>query len=153
MPQKELPLILLLVLLVWGPSNVSQAVEGKIYWTDAGRDKIQCANLDGSNVQDLGTSPHRLGDPHGIALDVATGKIYWTDEGRDKIQCANLDGSNVQDLIYIRTYANLYPATKLIVQTPRMRNELRYYEPKGERKRPNCVSPKSETSHIFRRFS
>ena len=29
-----------------------------------------------------------------------------------------------------RTYANLYPATKLIVQNPRMRNELRYYEPK-----------------------
>ena len=102
MSRKEFLLILLLVLLVCGPLSVSQAVESKIYWTDAGTDKIQCANLDGSNVQDLVTRPHRLGDPHGIALDVDGNKIYWADAGTDKIQCANLDGSNVQDLIYIK---------------------------------------------------
>ena len=102
MSRKKFPLILLVVLLVCCPLSVSPAVAGKIYWTDAGTDKIQCANLDGSNVQDLITRPHRLGDPHGIASDIATGKIYWTDAGTDKIQCANLDGSNVQDLIYIK---------------------------------------------------
>ena len=67
-----------------------------IYWTDWGTDKIQRANLDGSNVQDLITG---LRAPSGIALDVAGGKMYWTDTGTDKIQRANLDGSNVQDLV------------------------------------------------------
>ncbi len=103
MSRKEFLLILLLVvLLVCGPRSFSQTAVGKIYWTDAGTDKIQCANLDGSNVQDLITRPHRLGDPHGIALDIDGNKIYWTDAGTDKIQCANLDGSNVQTLIDIR---------------------------------------------------
>ena len=68
-----------------------------IYWTDAGTDKIQRANLDGSNVQDLVTSG--LTSPNGIALDIAGGKMYWTDYGTEKIQRANLDGSNVQDLV------------------------------------------------------
>ena len=68
-----------------------------IYWTDYGTDKIQRANLDGSNVQDLVTSG--LTTPVGIALDIAGGKMYWTDYGTEKIQRANLDGSNVQDLV------------------------------------------------------
>ena len=68
-----------------------------MYWADAGTDKIQRANLDGSNVQDLVTSG--LDIPHAIALDVGAGKMYWTDIGTDKIQRANLDGSNVQDLV------------------------------------------------------
>ena len=55
-----------------------------IYWTDYGTDKIQRANLDGSNVQDLVTSG--LTTPVGIALDIAGGKMYWTDFGTDKIQ-------------------------------------------------------------------
>ena len=38
-------------------------VEGKIYWTDAG--KIQCANLDGSNIETLVTGLDR---PFGLAL-------------------------------------------------------------------------------------
>ena len=68
-----------------------------MYWTDSGTDKIQRANLDGSNVEDLVTQG--LDIPGSIALDVSGGKMYWTDEGTDKIQRANLDGSNVQDLV------------------------------------------------------
>ena len=68
-----------------------------IYWTDFETKKIQRANLDGSNVQDLITQG--LGAPGGIALDVTGGKMYWADWGTDKIQRANLDGSNVQDLV------------------------------------------------------
>ena len=68
-----------------------------IYWTDLGTDKIQRANLDGSNVQDLVTSGLR--SPSGIALDIAGGKMYWTDKDTDKIQRANLDGSNIEDLV------------------------------------------------------
>ena len=69
----------------------------KMYWTDYGTDKIQRANLDGSNVEDLITTG--LTGPVGIALDVGRGKMYWTDWGTGKIQRANLDGSNVEDLI------------------------------------------------------
>ncbi len=70
----------------------------RMYWTDAGSlDKIQRADIDGSNVEDLVT--RGLRDPIDIALDLTGGKMYWTDQGTDKIQRANLDGSNVQDLV------------------------------------------------------
>ena len=72
-----------------------------IFWTDSGTEKIQRANLDGSDVQDLVTQG-LVGD--GIALDVEGGKMYWTDSRYDrgwkgKIQRANLDGSNIEDLV------------------------------------------------------
>ncbi len=70
-----------------------------IFWIDGWTGKIQRANLDGSNVQDLVTRTQGLKYLYGIALDVAGGKMYWTDFGTDKIQRANLDGSNVQDLV------------------------------------------------------
>ena len=44
-----------------------------LYWTDYGTDKIQCANLDGSGVEELVSSG--LMAPDGIALDVAGGKM------------------------------------------------------------------------------
>ena len=71
----------------------------ELYWTDAGRDKIQRANLDGSNVEDLVDSADGLDGPVGITLDVAGGKMYWTEWEKDKIRRANLDGSNIEDLI------------------------------------------------------
>ena len=74
-------------------------VPPKLYWTDWSTDKIQRANLDGSNIEDLVTAV----SPLAIALDVGRGKMYWTDNGTDKIQRANLDGSNVEDLILITT--------------------------------------------------
>ena len=55
-----------------------------MYWADSTKDKIQRADLDGSNVEDFVTSG--LSDPSGIALDVAGGKMYWTDVLADKIQ-------------------------------------------------------------------
>ena len=82
-------------------------VGGKMYWTNTltwnytlekyTNSKIQRANLDGSNVEDLVTEG--LGRPYGIALDVAGGKMYWVDDFIGKIQRANLDGSNVEDLV------------------------------------------------------
>ena len=73
----------------------------KIFWTDEGTynspSKIQRANLDGSNIEDLVTQGLRY--PSGIALDVEGGKMYWTDMNRGKIQRANLDGSDVRDLV------------------------------------------------------
>ena len=76
-----------------------------MYWTDHGTNKLQRANLDGTNVRDIVTGSGR---PVGIALDLAGGKMYWTDRdrrhhtdpaGRNSIHRANLDGTNVETLV------------------------------------------------------
>ena len=64
---------------------------GKMYWTSDG--KIQRANLDGTEIEDLFYSSSY---PSGIALDVSAGKMYWT--RGSKIQRANLDGSQIEEL-------------------------------------------------------
>ncbi len=96
------------------PQSIALDVAGgKIYWTDSGTggpngledDKIQRANLDGSNVETLLTFQNQLRVPRGIALDVAAGKMYWTDIVRDRIRRANLDGTGPEDLILTRTIA------------------------------------------------
>ena len=78
---------------------------GKIYWTSAKWNftketfdpgKIQCADLDGSNVRDIATGLDQIAS---LALDVAGGKMYWTIPNEGKIQRANLDGSNVRDIV------------------------------------------------------
>ena len=75
----------------------------KMYWTNAGRrDRIQRADIDGTNVEDLVTTG--LSEPIDLALDVTEGKMYWTDQGTDKIQRANLDGSNIEDLVTTLDY-------------------------------------------------
>ncbi len=74
------------------------AAVSKLYWSDWGTDKIQRADLDGSNVEDL-ISGAGLDGPDGLSLDLAGGKIYWVDAGTKKIQRANLDGSGIEDLL------------------------------------------------------
>ena len=77
--------------------------KARMYWTNAGsRDRIQRAEIDGSNVEDLVTTGLR--DPIDIALNLTEGRMYWADQGTDKIQRANLDGSNVEDLITTLDY-------------------------------------------------
>ena len=76
--------------------------QGRMYWTDWATHKIQRANLDGSQVEDLVASGLDL--PSGLALDAAGGKLYWVDAGTDKIQRANLDGSGVEDLVTTGLY-------------------------------------------------
>lgn len=69
----------------------------QIYWTSAGR--IQRANLDGSNIEDLVTG---LDWAHNLALDVGEGKMYWTEYRSyrsGEIRRANLDGSDIEDLV------------------------------------------------------
>ena len=80
--------------------NVTRPVpesQGKMYWTDWETDKIQRANLDGSQIETLVTTG--LDSPSSLALDVAGGKMYWIDAGTDKIQRANLDGSQIETLV------------------------------------------------------
>ncbi len=93
------------------PTEPAPKPAGKIYWTDSGTgnpnplqdDKIQHANLDGSNVETLLTFQNQLRVPRGIALDVAGGKMYWTDINTDRIRRANLDGSGIELVINTRT--------------------------------------------------
>ena len=91
------------------PAGIAVDVAGgKMYWTDIGelgagarfgKERIQRANLDGSNVQTLVTRTQGLVWPEDISLAVAGGKMYWTDRGADRIQRANLDGSNIETLV------------------------------------------------------
>ena len=67
-----------------------------VYWTDPGRNYIQRANFDGSNVKNIVIG---LGSPKSIALDEERNQIYWTDTTSRLIQRANLDGSNIQNII------------------------------------------------------
>lgn len=64
-----------------------------MYWAD--RATIYRANLDGTAIESLATSP--TGHVEDIALDLNLGKIYWTD--RDWVHRANLDGTVIEDLI------------------------------------------------------
>jgi sugar lactone lactonase YvrE len=80
---------------------------GKMYWTDndlSGAGKISRANLDGTNVEDVLTSPPRpwqvfppTGSATGIALDSASAKMYWT-AGRT-VYRSNLDSTQIELLV------------------------------------------------------
>ena len=85
-----------------GPAGIALDVAGKkMYWTDWNdtTDRIQRANLDGSNLETLIPTGSGLFAPLGLTLDAAGGKMYWTDANPDRIQRANLDGSNLETLV------------------------------------------------------
>ncbi|CAE8603807.1 unnamed protein product [Polarella glacialis] len=75
-----------------------QAEARKVYWIDAGTSKIQRANLDGSQVEDVVASgpESRLSS---LGVDLAAGKVYWSDLGDKKIRRAGLDGSNPEEVV------------------------------------------------------
>ena len=68
---------------------------GKLYWAYCAKGKIQRANLDGSNVEDIITG---LGCPQDVEFDTRGEIVYWTDERVGSIHRANLDGSNTEKL-------------------------------------------------------
>ena len=78
---------------------IDVAVTDKVsmYWVDDGTGKIQRADLDGSNIEDLITEGSK--NLTSLALDIAGGKMYWVNREKNKIQRADLDGNNVEDLI------------------------------------------------------
>lgn len=69
----------------------------RMYFADNGRNLIQAADLDGSNIVTLIDTG--LGFPADIEVDPQGQKIYWADAQTKKIQRANLDGSQVEDLV------------------------------------------------------
>ena len=95
-------LIVLFVLLTLNiATSFAQALSRYMYWTDFSTNKIQRADLNGTNIEDLITSTNGLRNPAGIALDVTNLKMYWVEGSGDtsKIRRANLDGTNIEDLI------------------------------------------------------
>ena len=121
---------------------------GKMYWTNTsfyprpwpGLDKIQRANLDGTNVEDLVTTGLILAT--GIALDVSAGKMYWTDTGpgRNNIQRANLDGSNIEDLITTSDARRINP-NGIVLGIPQA--------PSGVRFSPNIIADQTFTVSTY----
>jgi low density lipoprotein receptor-related protein 5/6 len=92
--------LLLLVLLL--PASLSFA--GAIYWVDSGTNKIQRANLDGTNPVDVmsnmtGYPGNPVGSASGLTLNVPAGKVYWTETGSNLLKRASLDGANQQILV------------------------------------------------------
>ena len=71
--------------------SASGAPGDKLYWSDSVAGKIQRADLDGSNVEDILTG---LPGPGDLAVDPYVGKIYWT--SALGIQRANLDGTGLE---------------------------------------------------------
>ena len=63
----------------------------------SGTGKIQRADLDGSNVENVVTISG--GGLECIALDIEEGKIYWIEDGVRAIRRANLDGFGVEDFV------------------------------------------------------
>jgi len=72
-----------------------------MYWTDFNTIKIQRADLDGLNIEDLVTNTDGLSGPSGIVLDVTNHKMYWAEGFGDtsKIRRADLNGANIEDLV------------------------------------------------------
>ncbi len=79
-----------------GDQEAEDSGPSRLYWTDAGSDKIQRALLDGSEVEDVVAGPRQL---RGLTLDLAGDRLYWADRGAGKIQRADLDGGGEQDLV------------------------------------------------------
>ncbi len=70
-------------------------VSGKMYWVDGDAFKIQRANFDGTQVEDLvqGTDFSR---PGSVVVDAASQKMFWA-QG-DAVRRADTDGTDVEDL-------------------------------------------------------
>ncbi|MEZ5542662.1 MAG: DNRLRE domain-containing protein [Pseudomonadota bacterium] len=82
----------------WGVDAILPTPPKKVYWTDDVANKIQRADEDGSNVEDVLTGLNR---PTGLDIDTVNGKLYWTNNYQ--IMRADLDGSNSEVL-----YSDLY---------------------------------------------
>ncbi|RWS31707.1 low-density lipoprotein receptor-related protein 4-like protein [Leptotrombidium deliense] len=63
----------------------------KIYWSDAGRKRIEVSDLDGNNRRALVSQD--LDSPRGIAVDYLSGYMFWADWGsKTRIERADMDG-------------------------------------------------------------
>ncbi len=71
-------------------------VANKLYFCDAGLNKIRRMNLDGTNVEDIVSTGGNL---RNIDLDVANQKIYFAERNSGIIQRVNFDGTNLETIV------------------------------------------------------
>ncbi|MCH7591510.1 MAG: hypothetical protein IH989_01850 [Planctomycetes bacterium] len=93
-----------------GPTTIAlDLIDRKMYWTwtdyEAKTGKIQRANLDGTEVEDLVTG---LGPLHEMAVDPFAKKVYWTDLPAKSILRADVNGSNVETVYTSTTTRAIY---------------------------------------------
>lgn len=73
-----------------------RSYRSRLYWTDQSSAKIQRADLDGTEVEDLATGESNVG---GLAIDERGAKVYWVDKKTNTIRRANVDGSDPEDCV------------------------------------------------------
>ena len=67
----------------------------KIYWVDAGLNRIRRAHLDGSDMEDFLEIEGRVS----LQLDVDEGQLYWAHLGSGSIQRVQLDGTDIEEVM------------------------------------------------------
>lgn len=77
-------------------------IHHRVYWTDFSS-VVYSANLDGSDVQALASSPNS----EGLALDLADGRFYFR-TGNSEISSANLDGSDQVEFLALPFLSDLF---------------------------------------------
>ena len=78
-------------------------VDGKIYWSDVGLDRIEYSNLDGSGRTILETESSGLYHP--FSLTVADDLVFWTDWETNSIYTTHKEHGADQTLGYFATVA------------------------------------------------
>ena len=91
--KKAIRVIVFVLMAHFGQYN--SVFAARIYWAEEGPGKIQCANLDGSDRQELIAA----NGASSVAISADGGKIYWAEVGYGKIRRSNIDGSGIEDLI------------------------------------------------------
>ena len=74
----------------------SSSIDTELFFADFVTQKIQRADLDGSNVADLLTG---LATPRDVVLDYTNDKLYWTSSGTRTIRRSNVDGSGAEVIV------------------------------------------------------
>jgi|GEM_PF-4757795 len=91
-------LCLILSILTFVTTATAQS---KMYWSEHVSDaKIRCADLDGSNIEDIFTvNTPGFSAAFDLVTDDVGGKLLWIDHVSGKIQRADLDGNNLEDIL------------------------------------------------------
>lgn len=72
-------------------------VNGKIYWINAGDGKIERANPDGSDFEEVFSSSAHISSTFSMSVDPDNQKIYWS--GIEYIRRVSYDGSEPENII------------------------------------------------------
>ncbi|XP_076848526.1 nidogen-2 isoform X2 [Brachyhypopomus gauderio] len=115
------------------------AARRKLFWVDSTPDKIESANLDGSDRRVLFHVD--LVNPRAIVVDSLSGTLYWTDWNREapKIESSGVDGRNrrvlVRDGIGLPNALTFDPAARRVCWADAGTKRLECISPDGTGRR------------------